>query len=112
MALDCRLASDATRVLHQLGLLDEIRKHATFPKRAVLMDAVTGREITTLDLGQEFLSHFGYPYIVMHRGDLLAAQLDACGASKQITLEANKEAVAIEDLVNGAQHPLRGWFRL
>jgi 3-hydroxybenzoate 6-monooxygenase len=98
-----QLAPNATRILDRLGILSEIRKHATFPKRLVLMDAVSGREITAVDLGQKFLDHFGYPYIVMHRGDLLAAELAACRASKLITLEANKDVVRIEDLGDGAR---------
>jgi salicylate hydroxylase len=93
-----QLAPNATRILDRLGIFSEIKKNATFPKRLVMMDALSGKEITSLDLGSKFLEHFGYPYIVMHRGDLLAAELDACRTSNQITLEANKEVVSIEDL--------------
>ena len=98
-----QLAPNATRVLDRLGLLGEIRKHATFPKRAVLMDAVSGRQITALDLGPKFLEHYGHPYVVMHRGDLLAAELEACRSAKGITLEARKEVVKIEDLGDGVR---------
>jgi 2-polyprenyl-6-methoxyphenol hydroxylase-like FAD-dependent oxidoreductase len=98
-----QLAPNATRILDQLGIFAEIKKHATFPKRLVMMDALSGKEITALDLGPQFLHHFGYPYIVMHRGDLLAAELDACRSSKGITLEANKEVVRIEDLADAAR---------
>src|SRR5271163_4381123 len=68
-----QLAPNATRILDRLGIFSEIRANATFPRRLVLMDAVSGREITAVDLGEKFLAHYGYPYIVMHRGDLLAA---------------------------------------
>jgi 2-polyprenyl-6-methoxyphenol hydroxylase-like FAD-dependent oxidoreductase len=98
-----QLASNATRMLDRLGILGEVKKHATFPKRLVMMDAVSGQEITALDLGPKFLAHFEYPYIVMHRSDLLTAELEACRASGRITLEANKEAVHIEDLGDGAR---------
>jgi len=43
------------------------------------MDAVSGQPITSLDLGKNFLDHFGYPYIVMHRGDLMTVELEAAG---------------------------------
>jgi 3-hydroxybenzoate 6-monooxygenase len=98
-----QLAPNATRMLERLGILAEVKKHAMFPKRLVMMDALSGREITALDLGQGFVRHFRYPYMVMHRGDLLAAELAACHASKRITLEANKEAVQIEELADGAR---------
>lgn len=97
-----QLAPNATRMLDRLGLLGEIKKHAIFPKRLVLMDAVSGQPITSLDLGQEFLEHFGYPYIVMHRGDLLGVEYEACRQNSFITLENNREVVRVEDLVDGA----------
>src|SRR5271165_761025 len=89
-----QLAPNATRMLDRLGILNEIRSHAVFPQRLVMMDAVSGQHITSLDLGPKFLGHFGYPYIVMHRSDLLAAELAACRASRLITLENNKEVVS------------------
>lgn len=98
-----QLAPNATRTLDRLGLLGEVKKHATLPRRLVMMDALSGLEITSLDLGAKFLDHFGYPYIVMHRSDLLTTELEACGASGQITLEANKEAVQVEDLGDGSR---------
>jgi 2-polyprenyl-6-methoxyphenol hydroxylase-like FAD-dependent oxidoreductase len=98
-----QLAPNATRMLDRLGLLDEIKKHAIFPKRLVLMDGVSGQPITSLDLGQEFLDHFGYPYIVMHRGDLLGVEYEACRQNSLITLENNREAVRVEDLLDGAR---------
>lgn len=98
-----QIAPNAMHVLDRLGLLEEIYKHATYPKRLVLMDAVSGREITSLHLGEKFRAHFGYPYIVMHRGDLLAVELAACRESRRITLEKDKEAVHIEDLGDGAR---------
>jgi len=98
-----QLAPNATRMLDRLGVLDEIKKHAIFPKHLVLMDAVSGQPITSLDLGEKFLDHFGYPYIVMHRGDLLTVEYEACRQNPLITLENNREAVRIEDLGDSAR---------
>ncbi len=98
-----QLAPNATRMLDRLGIWSEIQKHAIFPKRLIMMDAVSGQHITSLNLDQQFLDHFGYPYIVMHRGDLLSVELDACRRNSRITLENNREAVRIEDLADGAR---------
>jgi salicylate hydroxylase len=97
-----QLAPNATRMLDRLGLLQEIRRDANFPERLIMMDAVSGRPITALDLGPRFLQHFGHPYILMHRGELLATELAACRASRLITLENHKEVVSVEDLGDGA----------
>ncbi len=98
-----QLAPNATRMLDRLGIWEPIREHAIFPKRLILMDAVSGRHITSLDLGKKFLDHFGYPYIVMHRGDLLTVELEACRRNALITLENNRDAIRIEDLGDGAR---------
>jgi len=98
-----QLAPNATRMLDRLGVWEKIRQHAIYPKRLIMMDAVSGRQITALDVGAKFVEHFGYPYIVMHRGDLLGAELEACRASHLITLENNRQVVSIEDLGDGAR---------
>ena len=69
-----------------------------------MKDMVTDREITALDLGLAFLDHYRYPYLVMHRGDLLNVEVAACRASGRVTLETNKEVEHVEDLPEGARH--------
>ena len=91
-----QLAPNATRMLDRLGVLEDVLRLATFPKNLIMMDAVTGLPITRLDLGDTFRAHYGYPYIVMHRGDLLAAELKACRTNPLITLHSAHEAVSIE----------------
>src|SRR6266446_9287583 len=49
-----QLAPNATRMLDRLGIWGEIKKHAIFPKRLMLMYAVSGKHITSLDLGAKF----------------------------------------------------------
>jgi 3-hydroxybenzoate 6-monooxygenase len=91
-----QLAPNATRMLDRLGVLEDVLELATFPKSLVMMDAVTGFPLTRLDLGETFRAHYGYPYIVMHRGDLLAAELEACRCDGAITLHSDHEAISIE----------------
>jgi 2-polyprenyl-6-methoxyphenol hydroxylase-like FAD-dependent oxidoreductase len=98
-----QLGPNATRMLDRLGILADVLRKAMFPRFLVMRDAVSGQHMTSLDLGETFLKHFEYPYILMHRGDLLAAELAACHASDRITLEAHKDVVAIEDLGDGAR---------
>src|SRR5258708_19447406 len=92
-------------VLDRLGLLPEINKHAVHPARLVWMDALRAEKLTEVDLGDEFRRRFGHPYIVMHRGDLLSALLEACKASRLITLETARDAIAVEDLRDPAPLP-------
>jgi salicylate hydroxylase len=98
-----QLAPNAMWALDRLGLYQDIRKHAFFPKKLVLMDALSGEPVATLNVREKFQKHFGYPYIVVHRGDLLSLELEACRASSLITLESSKDAVRVEDLGDGAR---------
>ncbi len=98
-----QLAPNAMAVLDRLGLTAELAKHAVFPNHLVWMDALSGTRITAVDLGDAFRRRYGHPYIVMHRGDLLAVLLEACRQEKRITLEAGREVVAVEDLGEAAR---------
>jgi salicylate hydroxylase len=99
-----QLAPNASRVLDRVGILEAVHKQAFFPRRLLMMDMVSGEEITHLSLDEKFLARYGYPYFVVHRGDLLNIQVEACrAAGDRITLESNKAVVAIEDLGDGAR---------
>lgn len=73
-----QLAPNALEVLDRLGVKDEVLKHAVIPKRLVLKDVYTAEEVAVLDLGEDFQSRFGQPYIVLHRSDLHRVLLEAC----------------------------------
>ena len=92
-----QLAPNASWALDQLGVLPEIHSYAVFPQRIVWMDAVSGEQLTSMDLGAPFTEHYGYPYFVMHRSDLLEVLLRACQAEPNVTLEANRDAIRVED---------------
>jgi 2-polyprenyl-6-methoxyphenol hydroxylase-like FAD-dependent oxidoreductase len=92
-----QLAPNASRVLRELGILDDVRKHACFPPRLVLMDAITGQELTSVESNRQFTGRYGYPYFVVHRADLLDAEVAACRNRAEITLTSGKEVVSIED---------------
>lgn len=98
-----QLAPNAMHVLDRLGVMPALSKHAVYPARLVWMDAIRAEKLSEVDLGDEFKRRFGHPYIVMHRGDLLSALLDACKAESLVTLEANRDVTAIEDLTDAAR---------
>src|SRR5262249_51209960 len=91
-----QLAPNATRMLDRLGVLEDVLELATFPKNLVMMDAVTGFPLTRLDLSETFRPHYRCPDIVMHRGDLLTAELKACRYDGAITLHSDQEAISVE----------------
>jgi len=90
-------------VLDQLGLLEQIKGAAVFPQTLNLLDIVTAKRLKTVDLGPAFIARYAYPYIVMHRSDLLAILVEACRDGGLVSFETEKEVVAIEDLDDSVQ---------
>ncbi len=97
-----QVGPNATRMLDRLGLLDEVLAIAVLPEHGVMRDAVSGARLTTLDLGNTFRSRYGYPYVVLHRSDLLSVLLAACRALPLITLENDKQIVDVRTSAEAA----------
>ena len=92
-----QVGPNAVRALDRLGVVNEIYSSAVFPRQAVIADAVTGQTLTTLDLGEAFRERLGYPYLVLHRNDVLTPLLDACRAHSGITLENSRTVEEVID---------------
>jgi len=98
-----QIAPNGSRALDELGILGELHTYAVYPQRLILVDALSGELLTTLDFGEKFQRSYTYPYFVMHRNDLLTTLLNACRESNAITLETDREVIAVEDLGDGAR---------
>ena len=64
---------------------------------------LSGELLTTLDFGEKFQRAYHYPYLVMHRNDLLTILLNACRKSDAVMLETNREVITVQNLDDGAQ---------
>ena len=91
-----QIGANATRVLHRLGVLDAVERVAVHPQRAVMRDAISGEKLTGLTLGKTYRRRYGFPYLVMHRSDLLQILVDACTAEPRITLENDRTVTGVE----------------
>ncbi len=58
------------RVMQALGVMDALEPKAVFPDALVMMDSVSGEEVTRIALGDAFVRRYGYRYFVIHRSDL------------------------------------------
>lgn len=92
-----QLGPNCSRLLSRLGILQQVQTNAVFPKQIVWIDAISGERLTYLDLGPKFVEEFGYPYIVVHRADLLNALYEACVSNPLVTLEANRMVVTVDE---------------
>ncbi|MGW0936020.1 FAD-dependent monooxygenase [Streptomyces sp. NPDC002666] len=82
-----QLAPNASQALEELGVLDAVQRTAVAPPRLVMMDALSGEQVTSLDLrSAAYTERFTHPYLVTHRTDLHAALLAACQEHPAVTL--------------------------
>jgi len=92
-----QLAPNATRVLKGLGVLDSVLDVGVLPDRLVLASAVSGDELTSLDL-RNFDELYGGPYVVIHRSDLLSILHQACLGEPNINLCPGQAVVEVDPL--------------
>jgi salicylate hydroxylase len=81
-----QLSPNASRILTDLGLGPALRRAVTEPRRVVVRDIGTGREIGQIALGPFMRERFGAPYWVIHRADLQTILLDAVRSMPSIRL--------------------------
>jgi 2-polyprenyl-6-methoxyphenol hydroxylase-like FAD-dependent oxidoreductase len=84
-------------MLERLGVVDAMMPQAVFPDALVLMDAISGKEISRISTGAAFRARYKYPYFVIHRRDLHGAILEACRQHPGIALETSKGVANFED---------------
>ncbi len=93
-----QLGPNATGVLQQLGVDEQVSEFAGFPDAVCIRDGITGKTLNQVRLGPDFQERFGAPYRVIHRGDLLGLLLKAVQTRKTIKLETSARVQSFEDL--------------
>ncbi len=96
-----QIAPNASRVFDEIGVLADLHACAVLPARIVWMDMISGQRLTDLDLGAPFLERYSYPYMVLHRSDLLDVLVRAARSESRITLETDRDVI---EITNGGDH--------
>jgi salicylate hydroxylase len=92
-----QLGPNAFHVFGKLGIMEAITRIAAFPEALIVMDSLSGEEVTRIPVGPEFRARFGYPYGLIHRADLHSVLLEACQKSPLVTLSASRQVLDVED---------------
>ncbi|MFJ8804061.1 FAD-dependent monooxygenase [Streptomyces sp. NPDC102487] len=99
-----QLAPNASAALAELGVLDAVRERAVAPPRLVMMDALSGDQLTSLDLRSDsYRERFQHPYLVTHRTDLHAALLAACEQHPQVSLHTGRTVLGVDQDSSGVR---------
>ena len=88
-----QLGPNVLRMFDHLEVSQAMRQIAFFPENIVMMDSISGKELTRIPLGEKFESYFGKPYAVIHRADLHSVLLDACKKMDEVKLYSGKEVI-------------------
>ena len=96
-----QLGPNVFRMFERLGLIEPVSTLAVFPNNLIMMDSVTGEEITRIPLGDAFRRQFHHPYALIHRADLHKVLLEACRQSNVIKLDASQKVVRVDDFGGG-----------
>jgi salicylate hydroxylase len=87
-----QLPPNATRILNRLGLLDRVRQFASKPNALVALRGSDDVELMRLPLNDAECC-WGAPYLVIHRGDLLRALLEAARGQTDVDLSLGTTVV-------------------
>ena len=85
------------KMMERLGLRDAADHLAVFPDDLMLMDSVTGREVTRIPVGSPFRERFGHPYALIHRADLHKVLFDACQRTGKVRFHAGRTVEGFAD---------------
>lgn len=88
-------------VFDRLGLSEQVMAIADLPAGALMMDAITGKELIRVPTGASFRARFKHPYIVVHRIDVHNVLLDACRRSGTVELVADAMVTGFEEHSDG-----------
>jgi len=92
-----QLGANVFRMFDVLGLTQAVSRLAVFPENLIMLDAITGEEVTRIPLDAGFRARFTHPYALIYRPDLLSVLLEACRASDLIELHTSQKIIAVDE---------------
>src|SRR5262245_40628649 len=91
-----QLGPNVFRMFEVLGLTEAVSRFAVFPENLIMLDAITGAEVTRVPLGEDFRRKFKHPYALIYRPDLLNVLLEACRKVDLIRLHTSQRIIGVE----------------
>ena len=103
-----QLGPNVFRMFEELGLTEAVSRFAVFPENLIMLDAISGEEVTRVPLGEGFRKKFTYPYALIYRPDLLNVLLEACRSCDLIQLERSQKVIAVDEHSDGVTARIDG----
>jgi 2-polyprenyl-6-methoxyphenol hydroxylase-like FAD-dependent oxidoreductase len=96
-----QLGPNVFRMFDVLGLIQAVSALAVFPESLIMLDAISGDEVTRIPLDDRFRTKFTHPYALIYRPDLLSVLLEACRGNDLIDLHTSQKVVAVDERGSG-----------
>jgi 2-polyprenyl-6-methoxyphenol hydroxylase-like FAD-dependent oxidoreductase len=98
-----QLGPNVFPMFDKIGVTDAVMREATIPKSILMLDALSGEEVTHIPTGASFRARFTHPYIIIHREDIHRVLIEACAATPNVTMEGGAGVAGFEDSLDGVQ---------
>lgn len=92
-----QLCPNVFKMFDHLKILEDMKSVAIFPDSLVYVDGINGDRFLTIDLKEEMIKRFNYPYGVFHREDLLKKLADIARTFPLIEIKTATRIQKIEE---------------
>ena len=103
-----QLGPNVFRMFDRLGITAAINDSAVFVEDLIMMDSLSGEQITRVPLMGAFRERFGHPYAVTHRADFHRVLLTACKQTELVELRTGQTVIGYRQGTDGASAVLAG----
>ncbi len=107
-----QISPNGTRVLASLGVLDTLRSLAVEPTAKTIRLWNSGETWPLFDLGSISVSEYGYPYLMVHRGDLQTTLVNAVIQLDPGSIRYGAGIVAVDNRTDGVTVSLSNGERI
>lgn len=97
-----QLSANATRVLFELGLEDQVMASAVVPKEKLIRLWNTGQAWKAYDVGPVSEALYGFPYVTLHRHDLQQMLAQAVRALRPDAIQLGARCAGLDQDERGA----------
>jgi salicylate hydroxylase len=98
-----QLGPNVFPMFDQIGVTAAVMREATIPKNILMLDALSGDEVTHIPTGANFRARFTHPYIIIHREDIHRVLIEACAATPNVTMEGGAGVAGFAEGADGVR---------
>jgi len=98
-----QLGPNVFPMFDRLGITAAVMREATTPSNILMLDALSGAEVTHIPTGENFRARFTHPYIIIHREDIHRVLIDACAAVPGIVMEGGAGVARFDTTEEGVR---------